>query len=122
MLRVLFDAVRASEIADALAHRKENPYRPRVGAPPNPPRPLSDLPHGPRQGWATADEIQLMLKPETYGVDARGISDRWIRERLLKLRVPSEVRIVKRAQQRVFPFADAIAALLTDPLFRKKTR
>ncbi len=109
---VIYDADRAAKIADAI----ENPA-PTVDEPCEPEY-LSSLPHGAVDGWATADEIKLAL--QRHAIDGTYFGARWIRERLLALGVPSELRVVTRPVQRVFPMDRAIAVLKTDPLVRKR--
>lgn len=109
--RVLFDAKRAKEIAQALEKGSANPYRVREEHESSA-RPLSDLPHGPRNGWATSDEIQLALNK--HGIDGGEFTPRWLRERLLTIGVPSELRVVTTRKQHVFPLERAIAALRED--------
>lgn len=83
-----------------------------------PRRPPSRLPHGGRDGWATADEIQLLLNK--HGIDGTYFTGRWLRERLLSLGVPSEKRVVTVRMERVFPIADAVAALKKDRLVKAR--
>lgn len=115
--RVLYDTKRTREIAKALKGGHENPYRVRKRSEPRA-RSLSKLPHGPRKGWATSDEIQLALN--RHGIDGGEFTPRWLRERLLALSVPSELRIVTRPVQHVFPLARAIAVLCQDRMVRER--
>ena len=78
----------------------------------------SKLPHGARDGWATANEIQLLL--HNHGIDGTYFPGRWLRERLLVLGVPSERRVVAVRTERVFPIEQAVAALKKDWLVKSR--
>jgi hypothetical protein len=115
--RILFDAKSVQKIASALERGSANPYRVRKTAEPWV-RVLSELPHGPRSGWATSDEIQLAL--HKHGIDGGYFTPRWLRERLLTIGVPSELRVVTTRRQHVFPLERAIGALREDRMVRER--
>lgn len=79
---------------------------------------MSPLPHGPRSGWATSEELQLDLRK--HGIDGTYFTPRWLRERLLVLGIPSEQRVVNTRKQRVFPIDKAVVALRNDALVKKR--
>jgi hypothetical protein len=115
--RVLFEASGARKIAKALAGGRTNPYlvrEPRVRRA----RPASPLPHGARSGWATSEELQLVLRK--HGIDGTYFTPRWLRERLLALGIPSERRVVGTRAQRVFPNHTAVVALKKDRLVKER--
>lgn len=103
---ILYDAAKVARIVHAIEHPPVVAWHPRETR-------FSKLPFGPREGWATADMIKLALRH--HGIDGTYFTARWIRERLLELGVPSEVRVVTRAAQRVFPVDRAIGELKSDP-------
>ncbi len=115
--RVLYTATGVRKIAKALASGRPNPCLVRESRVRRA-RPMSSLPHGTRSGWATSDDIQIVLAE--HGVDGTYFAPRWLRERLLALGIPSEQRVVRTRKQRVFPIDKAVAALVKDPLVKKR--
>jgi hypothetical protein len=117
--RVLYNATAVEEIATAFKEGRENPYRPRPTYGPPPSRPRSKVPCGPREGWATSDRIQAELKK--HGI-ALYECERWLRNRLVALDVPSERVLVGNVIRRAFPLAAAIAQLKYDDFVIARVR
>lgn len=136
--RELYDEREVRRIAEALGVRGgENPYRPnmRLHKPPRAPRPRSNVSADVRAGWSTTADIRAALgwdpvdvslrtirrhldrscagplRPDAVDIriiDAFGLLlDEAGRPRV-PLRVPSEVRLVERRLQRVYPHAEAL--------------
>lgn len=121
--RVLYQEAAVKEIAAAFDAGRENPYRPRprCKGSSRPPRPRSTVPRGPREGWATSDQIQLELY--AHNIDGSLVSPRWIRTRLLARGVPSERCLSNTGRiQRAFPLEAAVAALKNDELMQDRIR
>ncbi len=110
--RVVYDRRKVLQIASALEEGNVNPFLQREHR--EPARRPSSLPAGVPEGWATAEGVWLALR--ALGYDATYVSPRWIRERLERLRVLSERRVVVRIS-RVFPLREALWELQRDSVF-----
>jgi len=107
----IYDARAVETIADALSRVTTDVAEEPARAPSAPRRVQPD-------GWATAAEIQLMLRE--HGIDSTYFTPRWLRERLLKLRVPADKRVVRVQEEWLFQMDKAVAALKKDRLVKAR--